>query len=451
MFKKLTALVIACFAFTGVNHAEDDLPYPSTYSPDPSPTTAIINATILTAAGPRIEGGTILFSNGQIVEVGQNVSVPSDAILIDAQGKWVTPGIIDAHSHLGVFPSPSVPSTRDGNEKTGNNTAGVWAEHSVWPQDPGFDAARAGGVTSLQVLPGSANLFGGRSVVLKNIPSPTVQGMKFPAAPQGLKMACGENPIFQYGSKGRTPFTRMGNMEAFREAWLKAGDYNQKWEKYRQNPKGGSKPAVDLELETLAGVLNGQITPQIHCYRADEMAQMIDLSKEFGFKIGTFHHAVEGYKIADLIAAEGIAVATWAQRWGFKLEAYDGIDANAAILQAAGVNTILHSDSAQLVQRLNVEAAMAMASAKKAGLPVDRETAIRWITANPARAMGIGDRTGTLEKGKMADVVLWSGDPFSIYSLAEKVFVDGILLFDRHDPSKQHQSDLTIGHPQSGR
>lgn len=451
MRRSIPFVITAIFSMTGAVSAQEKAPYPSTYVAKPSPTTAIVNATILTAAGPRIEGGAIILTDGRISTIGKDIDIPSGAVVIDAAGKWVTPGIIDAHSHLGVFPSPSVPSTRDGNEKTGNNTAEVWAEHSLWPQDPGFEAARAGGVTSLTILPGSANLFGGRSVTVKNVESVTVQGMKFPGAPQGVKMACGENPINEYGKKARTPFTRMGNMAAFRATWLKAKAYQEKRQKSKASGSDTkAPPSVDLQLETLADVLDGKITPHIHCYRADEMAQMIDLSKEFGFKIGAFHHAVEAYKIADLLAAENVGVATWAKRWGFKLEAYDAIDANAAMLEAAGVNTILHSDSAQLVQRMNVEAAMALASARKAGLDIDRETAIKWITANPARLLGVIDDTGTLEVGKMADVVLWSGDPFSVYSLPEKVYIDGALSYDRRDKRRQSQSDLMTGQFGSG-
>jgi imidazolonepropionase-like amidohydrolase len=414
--------------------------YPSTYAPPAAPATAIVGATILTAAGPRIENGTIILSDGKVSEVGRGLPIPDGATVIDGTGKWVTPGIIDLHSHLGVFSSPGVPSMRNGNEKTGKNTAEVWAEHSIWPQDPGFETARAGGVTTLAVLPGSANLFGGRSVTVKNVPSVTVQGMKFPGAPYGAKMACGENPIF-YAARGNDPFTRMGNMAGFRSAFIDAQAYAEKMKK-------GVEPGQrNLKNETLAGILNGEIAAHIHCYRADEMAQMIDLSKEFGFKIAAFHHASEAYKIADLLAAENIGAATWGDHWGFKLEAYDGVSANVGALEAAGANAIVHSDSSSLVQRLNVEAAIALAAARRTGLNISREDAIRWITANPAKTLGIIERTGTLEAGKMADVVLWSGDPFSIYSLAEKVFIDGAPVFERSDEDREEASDFLLGQP----
>lgn len=423
-------------------HAEPEGPYPSTYTPRPAPPTAIVGASILTAEGPEIENATILFRDGKVVAIGQGIALPADVQVIDGAGKWVTPGIIDIHSHLGVFSSPGVPSMRNGNEKTAKNTAEVWAEHSIWPQDPGFEAARLGGVTTLAILPGSANLFGGRSVTIKNVSSVSVQGMKFPDAPYGAKMACGENPIF-YAARGNDPFTRMGNMAGFRTAFIEA-------QAYLEKKKKGESQRQDLRLETLAGILSGEITTHIHCYRADEMMQMIDLSKEFGFKIGAFHHATEAYKIADTLAEEGIAIATWADRWGFKLEAYDAVPLNVAALEWAGVHTMLHSDSAVLVQRLNLEAAMGMASARRAGGEISREEAIRWITLNPATTLGIAERTGSLAPGKMADIVLWSADPFSVYAVAEKVFIDGAMVVDRQNPPETPASDLLLGQPALG-
>ena len=259
------------------------------------------------------------------------MNAPADAVVIDGTGKFVTPGIIDIHSHLGVYSAPGVEAKSDGNEATRPVTAYVWAEHSVWPQDPQFPRNLAGGVTTLQVLPGSANLIGGRSVVLKVVPSRTVQGMKFPGAKYGLKMACGENPKRVYGNKGGPP-TRMGNVAGYRTAWIEAEQYRRKWDKWNADKKG-DPPARDLNLETLAEVLRGNILVHNHCYRADEMAQMIDIAHEFGYKIRAFHHGVEAYKIADLLAKEGIGAAIWADWGGFKMEALDGIHANLALTQ----------------------------------------------------------------------------------------------------------------------
>jgi imidazolonepropionase-like amidohydrolase len=425
--------------------------FPSTYRPIPGPPTAIVGATILTAAGQEIQNGTILFAEGKIVAVGTNVTIPDGARRIDGRGKFVTPGIIDIHSHLGVYPSPGVQANSDGNEATDPNTAEVWSEHSIWPQDPGFHRAREGGVTSLLILPGSANLFGGRSVTLKNVPSVTQQGMKFPDAPYGLKMACGENPKRVYGSRSRAPSTRMGNIAAARRAWVDAADYNRKWQDYRAKiaagEDAGDPPKRDLKLETLAGVLNGEILVQNHCYRADEMANMIDMAREFGYRITTFHHASESYKLAARLREEDICSATWADWQGFKMEALDGIAENAGILQAYGACTIIHSDDATMIQHLNQEAAIAMGAAARAGIPVARTDAIKWITANPARAMGIGARTGTLEVGKMADIVLWNRDPFSSFALTDIVFIDGGVAYDRTDPATHARSDFDLGRP----
>jgi imidazolonepropionase-like amidohydrolase len=422
--------------------------YPSTYKPIPSPPTLIRNATVLTAAGDRIEAGSVLLRDGRIVAVGKTIEAPAGAVVVDATSKWVTPGIIDIHSHLGVYASPGVEGMDDGNEATDPVTADVWAEHSVWPQDPQFPLSLAGGVTAMQILPGSANLIGGRSVTVKNVPARTVQAMKFPGAPYGLKMACGENPKRVYGEKGRAPSTRMGNIAGDREAWAKAVDYRRQWDAYRDKVKKGEKtdpPSRDIEMETLVGVLNGEILVHNHCYRADEMAVMIDVAKEFGYKIAAFHHAVESYKIADLLAKEGICSAMWADWWGFKMEALDGIRENIALVEKAGACAIVHSDSADGIQRLNQEAAKAMAAGNRAGIPITREQAIRWLTINPAKAIGVDKQTGSLEPGKMADVVVWSGDPFSVYSHAEKVYIDGALLYDRNDPKRQPRMDFSLG------
>ncbi|MBK5188105.1 MAG: amidohydrolase [Gemmatimonadaceae bacterium] len=424
-------------------------PFPSTYKPFPSKTTLIKNVMILTAAGPRIANGSILLSDGKISAVGASVTAPADAVVIDGAGKFVTPGIIDIHSHLGVYSAPGVEASSDGNEATRPVTAYVWAEHSVWPQDPQFPRNLAGGVTTLQVLPGSANLIGGRSVVLKVVPSRTVQGMKFPGAKYGLKMACGENPKRVYGNKGG-PQTRMGNVAGYRTAWIEAEQYRRKWDKWNADHKG-DPPARDLNLETLAEVLRGDIVVHNHCYRADEMAQMIDISHEFGYKIRAFHHGVEAYKIADLLAKEGIGAAIWADWGGFKMEALDGIRANMALVNQAGAKTIVHSDDPSGSQRLNQEAAKGIEAGKEIGIDISEDQAIKWLTINPAWALDLNSKIGSLEPGKDADVVLWSGDPFSVYTRADKVWIDGALLFDRDDVKEQWRTDFDLGFvPQIG-
>jgi imidazolonepropionase-like amidohydrolase len=284
-------------------------------------------------------------------------------------------------------------------------------------------------------------------------------------APFGLKMACGENPKRVYGDKGRMPMSRMGSIATLRTAFIKAQTYrynqraweidHQAWQKKRElaekNPIGaedpGKEPAPpdrDLGLETLAEVLDGKILVHIHCYRADEMLLMIALSKELGFKIASFHHAVEAYKIAEVLAREGVAASMWADWWGFKLEAWDGIEENIPMVAAAGARAIVHSDSAIGIQRLNQEAAKALYAGRRAGIELTEDQAIAWLTKNPAEALGIADRTGTLEKGKAADLVLWDHRPLSIYARAEHVYSDGELIFDRNAPPRAW-SDFDLG------
>lgn len=458
MRKAVLAAVGAAFALAGcaslggkkaaaIRINED--PYPSTYRAYPGAPVLIRGVTIFDGEGGRIDNGEILLADGKVQAVGTDLAAPQGTQLIDGTGKFVTPGIIDVHSHLGDYPQPEVEAHQDGNEATGPARPEVWAEHSVWPQDPAFSRALTnGGVTAMQILPGSANLFGGRSVTLKNVPARTMQGMKFPGAPYGLKMACGENPKRVYGSKNQMPATRMGNIALTRQTWIDAKAYDQEWDAYEKS--GGKMPKRDLAKDTLRGVLDGKILVHNHCYRADEMAIMIDLSREMGYKIGTFHHAVESYKIADLLAREGICSAMWADWYGFKMESYDAVKENIALVHKAGACAIVHSDDPNGIQRLNQEAAKALAAGRRIGLDISEATAWTWLSANPARALGIFDKTGSLKPGKMADVVLWNGNPFSNYSRPERVWVDGALLYDANNPRLRPVSDFELGQPGEG-
>jgi imidazolonepropionase-like amidohydrolase len=470
MITRVLLLVLTALGVSGAPAAE---PFPSTYQVPSNPPVLIQGATVLTGTGERLDGADVLIVDGRVQAVGKDLSAPANARIIDARGKWVTPGLIDIHSHLGVYAVPAVKGLDDGNEATSPVTSQVWAEHSIWPQDPGFETALEGGVTTLQILPGSANLIGGRSAVVKNVQAVSYEAMKFPGAAYGLKMACGENPKRVYGSQHQAPSTRMGNVAGYRQAFADAQDYLQQWDKYNRElaeynkkktqpaesdgkktkdkdaskePMPPSPPKRDLKLETLAEVLKGNIRVHMHCYRSDEMTTMLDVADEFGFKIVAFHHAVEAYKIADRLADKGVCAAMWADWWGFKMEAYDGIQENLPMVDFPEHScAIVHSDSGDGIQRLNQEAAKAMAHGARAGFEVSPERAIRWLTFNPAKSLGLEDRIGTLQAGKAADVVIWNGNPFSVYALAEQVFIDGALKFDRAHPALKPRSDFLLG------
>jgi len=421
------AVLVACIGLAAVAEARE--PYASSYKPSAAPDVLIASANVFNGAGERLEGVDVRVEGGRIAAIGKGLS-RNGIDVVDGAGRWLTPGIIDVHSHLGTYPSPAVDSTADGNEMTQPNTANVWVEHSVWPQDPQFGLALAGGVTTLHILPGSANLFGGRGVTLKNVQSRTVQGMKFPGAPQSLKMACGENPKRVYGEKGQAPMTRMANVAGYRAAWTQALSYRDARRAFEAG-EAETPPERDLTLDTLAAVLDGEILVQNHCYRADEMATMMDVAQEFGYRIAAFHHAVESYKIADLLAKAGICSAMWADWWGFKLEAFDTVSQNVALVDAAGACAIVHSDDPEGIQRLNQEAAKSMAAAWRVGMSVSEAEAMRWITLNAAKALGIDEETGSIEVGKAADLVLWNRNPLSVYALADLVWIDGDVHYDR--------------------
>ncbi len=418
---------------------------------------------VLTAVGDRFEPGYLVVdSAGRIAAVGEGPAPSIDgADQVDVKGRFLTPGLIDTHSHLGVYPSPGGKAHADGNEMTNPATPGVWAEHSVWPQDPHFQEAVEGGITTLQILPGSGNLIGGRGVVMRPLPQRGSRAMRFPGAPETVKMACGENPKRVYGDRHQAPSTRMGNVRAHREAFLDAQDWLETWERYeatraeyqawlelpekkrkKDSKKEPDPPRRDLDKETLALVLTGQALPQVHCYRADDMLSMLQIADEFGFSIRSFHHALEAYKIADILAEEQVAVSTWPDWWGFKLEAYDGIQENAAMVHVAGGRAVIHSDSSMTIRRLNQEAAKALATGRRAGFDVDADDALSWITLNPAWALGIHEETGSLEAGKRADVVVWDGDPLSVYSKPVEVLIDGRTVWT---PDSPLWSDYAVG------
>jgi imidazolonepropionase-like amidohydrolase len=409
--------------------------FPSTYSPPAAPETLIVHAIVLDGAGHRLDDGQVLMGSGKIIAIGHDLKAPG-ARLIDARGRWVTPGIIDIHSHDGTYHLPQTAidaEASDVAELSDPNTAGVWIESGIDAEDLAFAHALASGVTTLQVLPGSTPVFGGRTVVLHPVPALTVQAMKMPGAPQGEKMACGENPKTYDVEKGRGPTSAAGEVTFIRDAFAKARTYKAKWDRYLAGETADA-PEDDPRLDTLAAMLEGKIAAHIHCYRASEMAIWLDLARDIGFRIAAFHHAVEGYKIAPLLVSRGVCAVVWSDWWGFKVEAVDGIRENAAFIDAAGGCVMMHSDGPFLGQWLNVEAGKAAAAGRRAGLALPPEHVIAWLTSNPAKAMGLADRIGALAPGLDADLVVWSGDPFSVYTHADLVFIDGAVRFDRSQP-----------------
>jgi imidazolonepropionase-like amidohydrolase len=426
-------------------------PFPSTYKPLPSTDILFQNATIFDGIGHRLEHASILLQNGKISSVGEHIRVPTGVKIVDAKGKFITPGLVDVHSHVGDFAAPLTLQDyklSDVSEESSPNSAEVWALHSIRVQDPQFARVRAGGVTTLQVLPGSDDLFGGRGVVLKNVPAVTAQGMEFPGAMPSLKMACGENPKYTFGAKGQFPSSEMGNVAGYRQAWADAREYQDHWDEYfTHHGPPRPRPARDLKLETLAAVLRGEILVDMHCYRADEMAIVMDVAKEFHYKIAAFHHADEAYKIVPLLRENGVCASVWADWWGYKVEAYDAVRANAAFIDGGGGCVMLHSDATISAEHLPLDAALAIGAGERAGVHITEEHAIEWLTINPARSLHLDKQIGSLEPGKNADVVLWSGDPFSVYSRADLVLIDGAVVYDRNDTARQPISDFEVGQP----
>ncbi|HXO39497.1 MAG TPA: amidohydrolase [Candidatus Acidoferrum sp.] len=384
----------------------------------------IKGGTILTVTHGKIENGSIYIHNGKIAAVGQSVNAPAGATVIDATGKFVMPGIIDSHSHIAL--------DDDVNEPTSPVTPHMMMRDAFDYNDKAIYRALAGGVTTSLLLHGSANMIGGQAIVIKHKYGLGRDELLFPGAPQSIKFASGENPKRVYGGRNQLPSTRMGNFEVMRAAFIEAREYMRSWDEYDAKAKKGDKdataPKKDLKLEALADVLRGKLLVQIHCYRADEFLTEMEIAKEFGYKIRAFHHALEAYKVADKIAANGVAIATWPDWWGFKYEAWDGIPWNAVISAHKGVRVALKSDSEDVTRRLNQEAG------KGIHYGLTEEEALKAITLNPAWIIGVDERVGSIDIGKDADISIWNSYPLSSTALVDKVLIDGDLYFDRSLP-----------------
>jgi imidazolonepropionase-like amidohydrolase len=398
---------------------------------EPAPVILIQNATILTVSHGTIEHGSILIKDGKIAEVGLSIKAPKDAQVIDAGGQFVMPGIIDCHSHIAV----------DGNVNEGSVAVSSIANIAdvLNPDDISIYRDLAGGVTTANILHGSANPIGGQTVVIKLRWGQPATKLPFEGALPGIKFALGENPKHSnFGARGsaaRYPATRMGVEETIRGAFAEARDYKSAWDVYNKRAAAGEKnlilPRRDLRLEPLVEVLEGKRYVHSHCYREDEILMLLRVAKEFGFKVRTFQHVLEGYKVADELAAAGVGASTFSDWWAYKVEAYEAIPYNAALMTRRGVIVSINSDDAEEATHLNQEAAK---SIKFGGLSHDE--ALKLVTINPAMQLGIDKRVGSIDPGKDADLAIYNHDPLSAYAVVQKTLIDGRVYFDR-------QRDLT--------
>jgi len=384
----------------------------------------IQNATILTVSHGTIEHGSILIKDGKIAEVGQSVKAPKDAQVIDAAGQFVIPGIIDCHSHI---------AAESINEGSVSVSSIVNMAEILNPEDVDIYRDLAGGVTSANILHGSANSIGGQTLVIKLRWGQPAAKLPFEGAMPGIKFALGENPkrsnFSVPGQPRRYPATRMGVEETIRGAFSEARDYKKNWDDYNKRAAAGEKnlipPRRDLRLEPLVEVLDGKRYVHSHCYREDEILMLLRVAKEFGFKVRTFQHVLEGYKVADELAAAGVGASTFSDWWAYKVEAYDAIPYNAALMTRRGVVVSINSDDAEEATHLNQEAAKSM---KFGGLTHDE--ALKMVTINPAMQLGIDKRVGTIDVGKDADLAIYNHDPLSAYAVVQKTLIDGRVYFD---------------------
>jgi imidazolonepropionase-like amidohydrolase len=399
----------------------------------------IRNATVLTVTRGTLVNTDVLLQDGRIAAIGPDLQAPSDATVIDATGKFVMPGIIDPHSHM---MSDAI------NEGSLSVTSMVRIADVLDPTDLNIYRAVAGGTTTLNILHGSANTIGGQNAVVKLKVGKPIAEMLFPGAPPGIKFALGENVTRknsrtviiqgQGTAPRRYPSTRMGQEAVLRDAFVRAREYRQEWADYRARTAGGEAlvaPRRDLELEPLVEVLEGTRLVHAHSYRADEMLMLLELADEFGFRVATLQHALEAYKIAPEIAAHGAGMSTFADMWGYKIEAYDAIPYNVAITMRAGVLSTINSDDDGRARRLNIDAAKLV---RYGGLSDDE--ALATITINGARQLGIGDRVGSIEVGKDADLAIWNGHPLSVYSSVDATYIDGEVIFSRERDTAMRES-----------
>jgi imidazolonepropionase-like amidohydrolase len=423
-FSKMKRLLVNVLAFSMIVGCI----LPEIFAQDRNAASEILirNATVLTITRGVLPNSDVLIRNGKIAAVGKNLKAVANARLIDGTNKYLMPGIVDCHSH----------SMLDAiNEGTLSVTSMARTRDALNPNDVDLYRELAGGVTTLNLLHGSANAIGGLNTVVKIKYGRPVEEFIFPGAKPGIKFALGENPkrsssTPQAGQQRRYPATRMGVEEVIREAFTRARNYKKSWDEYRaavgRREKNLVIPRRDLQLEPLVEVLEGKRLVHSHCYRADEILMLINIANEFGFKVRTFQHTLEGYKVAKEIAQHGAGASIFADNWAYKIEAYDAIPYNAAIMTRAGVIVSMNSDSDERARRLNIEAAKAMRYGD-----LTEEEALKLVTWNPAWQLGIQDRVGSIEVGKDADLAIWNGHPLSVYARVETTLIDGEVFFDR--------------------
>jgi imidazolonepropionase-like amidohydrolase len=394
-------------------------------------TIVIRNATVMTVTHGNVKG-SIVVRDGKIADIGEKVMEPAGATIIDAGGQWVIPGIIDCHSHIAV----------DGNVNEGSVSVSSMVDirDVINPEDIAIYRALAGGVTTANILHGSANPIGGQTLVLKMRWGKSAQELIFAGAKPGIKFALGENPkragnpaggrgLTAAAVEARYPATRMGVEDVIREAFTQAKAYKTEWDAYNAAVARGEHPIpprTDLKLQALKEVLEGNRYVHAHCYREDEILMLIRVADDFGFKIRTFQHVLEGYKVAKEIAAHGAGGSTFSDWWDYKVEAADAIPYNAVVMMKKGVLVSMNSDDAELMRHLNTEAAKAM----KYGGATETE-ALAMVTLNPAKQLGIDNRVGSIDVGKDADLVIYDKYPLSDYAKVQKVLIDGSVYFDR--------------------
>lgn len=396
------------------------------HRPAPTGVTAFVGATVWTC-GPagKIENAVVLVENGKINAVGRDIPVPAGATVVDVKGKHLTPGVIDCHSHIAT----------DGgvNEASHSVTSEVRIADFIDPHDINIYRQLAGGVTAANILHGSANTIGGQNQVIKFRWGGLPEELKFAAAPPGIKFALGENVKQSNwaGANGRYPQSRMGVEQLLRDSFRAAGDYKRRWKEYR-TLKRGLPPRFDLRMEALVEVLDGKRLVHCHSYRQDEIISFLRVCEEFHVRCATLQHILEGYKTADLIAKHGAGGSSFSDWWAYKFEVYDAIPYNGALMHQAGVVVSFNSDDAELARRLNLEAAKAV---KYGG--VAPEEALKFVTLNPAKQLGIDKYVGSIEPGKDADLAIWSASPLSSVGRCEQTWIDGRKYFDRVDDQRR--------------